>query len=57
MRHRQADLRHVSPGSPESIWADHPEELKEHFGRQVRTRVAEVTDDKNLPKEERKRLQ
>jgi len=34
-----------------------PEELEEHFGREVRTLVAEVTDDKKLPKEERKRLQ
>ena len=34
-----------------------PEELEEHFGREVRTLVAEVTDDKNLPKQERKRLQ
>jgi len=34
-----------------------PEELEEHFGRQVRMLVAEVTDDKRLPKAERKRLQ
>lgn len=34
-----------------------PEELEEHFGRQVRALVAEVTDDKRLPKAERKRLQ
>jgi guanosine-3',5'-bis(diphosphate) 3'-pyrophosphohydrolase len=34
-----------------------PEELEAHFGRPVRTLVAEVTDDKNLPKAERKLLQ
>jgi len=34
-----------------------PQELETRFGRKVRTRVAEVTDDKTLPKEERKRLQ
>lgn len=34
-----------------------PEELEEHFGRAVRDIVLEVTDDKNLPKAERKRLQ
>jgi guanosine-3',5'-bis(diphosphate) 3'-pyrophosphohydrolase len=32
-------------------------ELEEHFGRDVRLLVAEVTDDKSLPKEERKQLQ
>ena len=34
-----------------------PEELEAHFGREVRALVAEVTDDKNLPKAQRKRLQ
>jgi len=34
-----------------------PEELEEHFGAEVRALVAEVTDDKSLPKAERKRLQ
>jgi len=33
------------------------DELEEFFGRDVRDIVAEVTDDKSLPKEERKRLQ
>lgn len=33
------------------------EELEQHFGRVVRDIVAEVTDDKSLPKAERKRLQ
>jgi guanosine-3',5'-bis(diphosphate) 3'-pyrophosphohydrolase len=33
------------------------EELEQHFGVEVRGVVAEVTDDKNLPKQERKRLQ
>ena len=33
------------------------EELEEHFGPEVRSLVLEVTDDKRLPKEERKRLQ
>lgn len=33
------------------------EEIEEHFGVEVRKIVAEVTDDKNLPKMERKRLQ
>jgi len=33
------------------------EELTERFGGDVATLVAEVTDDKSLPKEERKRLQ
>jgi guanosine-3',5'-bis(diphosphate) 3'-pyrophosphohydrolase len=34
-----------------------PEELERHFGRTVRNVVLEVTDDKNLAKAERKRLQ
>ena len=34
-----------------------PEELRELFGARVAGIVAEVTDDKTLPKEERKRLQ
>jgi guanosine-3',5'-bis(diphosphate) 3'-pyrophosphohydrolase len=34
-----------------------PEELEDHFGPEVRSLVLEVTDDKQLPKEERKRLQ
>jgi guanosine-3',5'-bis(diphosphate) 3'-pyrophosphohydrolase len=34
-----------------------PEELEEHFGPEMRSLVLEVTDDKRLPKEERKRLQ
>ena len=33
------------------------DEIEEHFGKAVRDVVNEVTDDKNLPKEERKRLQ
>jgi len=33
------------------------EDLVERFGREVAALVAEVTDDKSLPKEERKRLQ
>lgn len=33
------------------------EELVRHFGQRVADIVMEVTDDKNLPKEERKRLQ
>ncbi len=33
------------------------EELRERFGRTVAAVVLEVTDDKTLPKEERKRLQ
>lgn len=33
------------------------EELEQNFGAVVRNVVAEVTDDKSLPKEERKRLQ
>lgn len=32
-------------------------ELKESFGEEIASIVAEVTDDKTLPKEERKRLQ
>ncbi len=32
-------------------------ELDDHFGIEIRKVVAEVTDDKKLPKEERKRLQ
>lgn len=32
-------------------------ELEQHFGRDVATLVAEVTDDKSLPKEARKALQ
>ena len=34
-----------------------PEELEERFGPEVRALVLEVTDDKRLPKAERKRLQ
>jgi guanosine-3',5'-bis(diphosphate) 3'-pyrophosphohydrolase len=33
------------------------EELQEHFGKVITKIVLEVTDDKNLPKSERKRLQ
>ncbi|XP_070545806.1 guanosine-3',5'-bis(diphosphate) 3'-pyrophosphohydrolase MESH1-like isoform X2 [Ptychodera flava] len=33
------------------------EEIEEHFGKDVRQIVSEVTDDKSLPKMERKRLQ
>lgn len=33
------------------------DEIEEHFGKDVRDIVAEVTDDKSLPKQERKRLQ
>lgn len=34
-----------------------PEELEQRFGADVRRLVEEVTDDKSLPKKERKRLQ
>jgi guanosine-3',5'-bis(diphosphate) 3'-pyrophosphohydrolase len=34
-----------------------PHEVEEHFGQQVCLVVQELTDDKRLPKEERKRLQ
>ncbi|MEI6667084.1 MAG: HD domain-containing protein [Acidobacteriota bacterium] len=34
-----------------------PEEIEAAFGREVRSIVLEVTDDKSLPKAERKRLQ
>ena len=34
-----------------------PQELEDSFGREVRLLVQEVTDDKSLPKQERKRLQ
>ena len=34
-----------------------PDELREHFGPQIASIVEEVTDDKQLPKAERKRLQ
>ena len=34
-----------------------PQELDDHFGQAVRMLVQEMTDDKSLPKEERKRLQ
>ena len=34
-----------------------PEEIRERFGVQVLSFVMEVTDDKSLPKEKRKRLQ
>lgn len=33
------------------------DELEEHFGAEVRSIVAECSDDKSLPKQERKRLQ
>lgn len=35
----------------------HPEELRQAFGAQVCDYILEVTDDKRLPKQERKRLQ
>ena len=34
-----------------------PQELEDYFGLEVRLLVQEVTDDKSLPKQERKRLQ
>lgn len=34
-----------------------PEELRDLFGQEIADLVADVTDDKSLPKEERKRLQ
>jgi guanosine-3',5'-bis(diphosphate) 3'-pyrophosphohydrolase len=34
-----------------------PQELEEQFGRAVRSLVQEITDDKSLPQNERKRLQ
>jgi guanosine-3',5'-bis(diphosphate) 3'-pyrophosphohydrolase len=34
-----------------------PEELESTFSKKIRTIVEEVSDDKNLPKQERKRLQ
>ncbi len=34
-----------------------PEELERNFGSEIRSVVEELTDDKNLPKQERKRLQ
>ena len=34
-----------------------PEELEANFGKRVRQSVEEVSDDKSLPKDERKRLQ
>jgi len=34
-----------------------PEELEQEFGEAIKSIVMEVTDDKDLPKEERKRLQ
>jgi guanosine-3',5'-bis(diphosphate) 3'-pyrophosphohydrolase len=34
-----------------------PAEIEEHFGPEVRSLVQEVTDDRSLPKPERKRLQ
>jgi (p)ppGpp synthase/HD superfamily hydrolase len=34
-----------------------PEEIEQQFGKTVLDLVLEVTDDKNLPKDERKRLQ
>jgi (p)ppGpp synthase/HD superfamily hydrolase len=34
-----------------------PDELEQHFGREVRLVVEEVTDDKTLPSRDRKRLQ
>lgn len=37
--------------------ATRPEEIRELFGEEVLALVLELTDDKSLPKEERKRLQ
>ena len=33
------------------------DEIDSHFGEEVQVLVSEVSDDKSLPKEERKRLQ
>jgi guanosine-3',5'-bis(diphosphate) 3'-pyrophosphohydrolase len=35
----------------------HPDEIRDSFGEEVLSLVLEVTDDKSLPKSERKRLQ
>ena len=37
--------------------ATRPEEIRDRFGQEVLSLVLEVSDDKNLPKQERKRLQ
>jgi (p)ppGpp synthase/HD superfamily hydrolase len=34
-----------------------PQEIEDYFGQEVRRLVQEVTDDKSLPKQERKRMQ
>lgn len=49
----QAALLHDTVEDTETT----PQELQEVFGEKVAGIVAEVTDDKSLPKEERKRLQ
>ncbi len=49
----QAALLHDTVEDTETSF----EELETVFGREIRDLVSEVTDDKTLPKEERKRLQ
>jgi guanosine-3',5'-bis(diphosphate) 3'-pyrophosphohydrolase len=54
------DLEALQAGMLHDTVEDTPatdEEIEAHFGRTVRNLVMEVTDDKSLPKEERKRLQ
>jgi (p)ppGpp synthase/HD superfamily hydrolase len=43
--------------TPSKTWASRVRELAERFGEDVASLVAEVTDDKSLPKETRKALQ
>ena len=50
---RQAAILHDTIEDTETS----PQELEDYFGQQVRLLVQEVTDDKSLPKQERKRLQ
>src|SRR5260370_24680642 len=49
----QAAILHDAIEDTETL----PQELEDHFGQEVRLLVQEVTDDKSLPKQERKRLQ
>ncbi|CAK8676001.1 unnamed protein product [Clavelina lepadiformis] len=49
----QAALLHDTVEDTETTF----EEIEQKFGKAVRSIVAEVTDDKSLPKKERKRLQ
>lgn len=60
MRGRRTGFRDPGRGTPARHGEDTDttfEELEQHFGSTIAGIVREVTDDKSLPKQDRKRLQ